>query len=141
MKNKSKVCIAANNLVKTGMPRPEAFRRAWSIVKAATVETKVSGVTAGNRQTALEHLTKYDSDLINIGLERDRANEYDVNAIAVVAAVQGKGSYTVGYLPRLLAASIAALMDAGNAIRATFKEVRGKYHSWHNYGLSIGVSL
>jgi ribosomal protein L21 len=36
---RSKVCVIANNLNKQGMNRPEAFRKAWAAVKAATVDT------------------------------------------------------------------------------------------------------
>jgi hypothetical protein len=136
---KSKVCVIANSL--KGMNRSEAFRKAWAIVKAATVETKVAGVTAGRRQEALEKLTRYDTDRINVILEREVANEYDNNAVAVKAAVTGKGSYTVGYLPRTLAAMVAPLIDAGKAVTATFKEVRGKYQSYHNYGLAVSVQI
>ena len=138
---KSKVCVIANRLSRQGMNRSEAFRKAWATVKAETVETKVSGVTYGNRQTALEHLTRYDSELISIDLERDSANEYDANAVKVITTVQGKGSYTVGYLPRMIAATIAPLIDAHKAVRATFKEIRGKYHNYHNYGLCVSVSV
>ena len=144
MKNtnqKSKVCTIANRLARQGTGRPEAFRRAWELAKAGTIETKVAGVTYGNRQKALEHLTKYDSGLISVNLERDSANEHDTNAVAVVVAVEGKGSYTVGYLPRMLAAAVAPLMDAQKAVGAAFREIRGKYHNWHNYGLAVSVSI
>ena len=85
--NKSKVCIIANRLAKSGLTRSEAFAKAWAIVKAETVETKVAGVTAGRRQEALERLTHYETDSISVSLARETANEYDSNAIAVVAAV------------------------------------------------------
>ena len=138
---KSKVCVIANRLNRQGMNRSEAFRKAWATVKAETVETKVSGVTYGNRQTAIEHLTKYDSNLISVNLERETGNEYDNNAVKVITTVQGKGSYTIGYLPRMTAAIIAPLIDAHKAVRATFKEIRGKYHNYHNYGLCVSVSV
>ena len=137
----SKVCTIANRLSRQGMNRSEAFRKAWATVKAETVETKVAGVTYGNRQTALEHLTKYDSNLISVNLERETGNEYDNNAVKVITTVQGKGSYTIGYLPRLLAAIIAPLIDAGKAVKATFKEIRGHYHNYHNYGMAVSVSI
>ena len=138
---KSKVCVIANKLTKQGLTKSEAFRRAWATVKAETVETRVSGVTFGKRQQALANLTKYDTDRISVNLERETANEYDRNAIAVVVSVQGKGSYTVGYLPRMLAATVAPLIDAGKAVRASFNAVVGKYHNYHNYGLAVSVSI
>ena len=138
---KSKVCIIANKLTKQGLTRSAAFRKAWQTFKAETIETKVAGVSYGNRQTALEHLKKYDSELISVNLERDTANEYDSNAIKVITTVQGKGSYAIGYIPATLAKVIAPLLDSGKAVKATFKEVRGKYHNYHNYGLAVAVSI
>lgn len=139
--NKSKVCVIANRLSKQGMNRSEAFSKAWGIVKAETVETKVAGVTAGRRQEALERLSRYEANRINISLAREAANEYDNNAVAVIVTVTDKGSYTVGYLPRMIAATIAPLIDAGKVVRATFKEIRGKYHAWHNLGMAVSVSI
>jgi len=144
MKNtnqKSKVCTIANRLARQGTGRPEAFRRAWELAKAGTIETKVAGVTYGNRQKALERLTQYNADEISVTLERDRANEFDGNAIAVIVTVRGKGSYTIGYLDKRLAAMFAPLMDAQKAVGAAFREIRGKYQSWHNYGLAVAVSI
>ena len=144
MKNtnqKSKVCTIANRLVNQGMSRSEAFLQAWATVKAETVETKVAGVTAGRRQEALERLTRYEADRISVNLEREATNEHDSNAVAVIVSVEGKGSYTMGYLPRMLAATIAPLIDAGKAVKANFKEIRGKYHNYHNYGMAVSVSI
>ena len=126
MKNtnqKSKVCTIANRLVNQGMSRSEAFLQAWATVKAETVETKVAGVTAGRRQEALERLTRYEADRISVNLEREAANKHDSNAVAVIVSVEGKGSYTMGYLPRMLAAIVAPLIDAQKAVRATFTQV------------------
>jgi hypothetical protein len=141
MNNKSKVCTIANRLVSTGITRSEAFRRAWVIVKAATVTAKITGVTVGRRQEALERLTQYDADRINITLEREAGNEYDANAVAVVVTVTDKGSYHIGYLPRVLAAAVAPLIDAGKAVRATFDSIRGRYHSWHNLGMAVSIAI
>ena len=138
---KSKVCIIANKLTKQGLSRSAAFRKAWQTVKAETIETKVAGVSYGNRQTALEHLKKYDSELISVNLKREAANEHDANAIAVIATVSGKGSYTIGYIPATLAKVISPLIDAGKAVKATFNAIIGKYHNYHNYGLSVSVSI
>jgi hypothetical protein len=138
---KSKVCLIANQLSKQGLTRSEAFRKAWAMVKTAELEIKVAGVTAGRRQEALEHLTHYEADRINISLARETTNEYDTNAVKVIVSVAEKGSYAMGYIPRPLAAALAPLIDAGKTVRAVFKEVRGKYQSWHNYGLAVSVSI
>ena len=142
MKNatKSKVMTIANRLVAQGWGRATAMIRAWAVVKLLPrLETKVAGVTYGNRQLALEHLTMYAPESITIHLEREADNEHDRNAVAVYATVEGKGSFCVGYLPRTLAAFVAPLLDAGKAVGAMFREVRGKYQPWMNYGLVVEV--
>ena len=141
VENKSKVCVIANRLSKQGINRSAAFRKAWATVKAGSVETNVAGVSVGRRQEALERLTQYDASRINVSLERELNNAYDSNAITVIVSVENKGSYTIGYIPAILAKIISPLMDAGKAVTATFKEVRGKYHNYHNYGLSVAVSV
>ena len=142
MKNavKSKVMTIANRLVSQGWSRANAMTRAWVWVKLLPrLETKVAGVTYGNRQQALEHLTRYAPEAISIRLEREQGNEHDRNAVAVYATVEDKGAYHMGYLPRTVAAFVAPLLDAGKAVEAMFREVRGKYKPWMNYGLLVEV--
>ena len=131
MKNavKSKVMIIANKLVAQGWGRAAAMIRAWAVVKLLPrLETKVAGVTYGSRQLSLEHLSMYAPEAVSIHLERERDNEADSNAVAVYAAVAGRGSFCVGYLPRTVASFVAPLLDAGKAVGAMFREVRGKYN-------------
>ena len=135
----SKVMTIANKLVAQGWGRATAMIRAWALVKLPTLETKVAGVTYGNRQKAIEHLAHYAPESITIRLEREQGNEHDRNAVAVWATVEGKGSYCVGYLPRALAAFIAPLMDAGKAVGALFREVRGGYQPYMNLGMVVEV--
>ena len=142
MKNavKSKVMTIANKLVAKGWGRAAAMIRAWAVVKLLPrLETKVAGVTYGNRQEAIKHLARYAPQSITIRLEREQGNTYDHNAVAVYAAVEGKGSYHMGYIPRALAAFIAPLMDAGKAVGAMFREVRGGYKPWMNLGMVVEV--
>jgi ADP-ribosylglycohydrolase len=130
----------ANRLVSQGWSRAAAMIRAWAVVKLLPrLETKVAGVTYGNRQQALEHLTRYSPEAVSIRLEREADNTHDRNAIAVYAVVEGKGAYCVGYLPRALAAFIAPLLDAGKAVGAMFREVRGGYKPWMNLGMVVEV--
>ncbi len=137
----SKVMTIANRLVRQGYNRANAMIKAWVLIKMPLVETKVAGVTFGNRQKAIEHLTRYQPEEISIELIRERDSAYDINSVAVVASVEGKGSYTMGYLPRTLAAFIAPLLDAGKAIGSAYKEVRGKYQPYMNYGLAITLEV
>jgi ADP-ribosylglycohydrolase len=113
--------------------------KAWALVKLPRLETKVAGVTYENRQLALEHLARCAPEAISIRLEREQGNEHDRNAVAVYAAVEGKGAYHMGYLPRALAGFIAPLLDAGKAVGALFREVRGGGDPWMSLGLGIEV--
>jgi|GEM_PF-823457 len=115
----------ANRLTGSGIGRASAMIKAWVLVKMPLVETKVAGVTQGNRQRAIEHLTRYDREQISIHLARERDNRHDRNAVAVIATVEGKGSYRMGYIPRPLAGMIAPLMEAGKAVQGLFKGVHG----------------
>ena len=137
----SKVMSIANKLVAQGYNRANAMIKTWALVKMPQVITKAAGVTYGKRQKALEHLARYAPEQISIRLERERDNEFDRNAVAVIATVQGKGSYCMGYLPRALAAFVAPLMDAGKAVQGLFRRVRGLYEPFMNYGLEIEVRV
>jgi hypothetical protein len=59
----------------------------------------------------------------------------------VTVHVEGKGSYIVGYLPRTLAAFVAPLLDAGKAVRASYKAVTGGFDLLAHRGLVIGVAV
>lgn len=137
----SKVMTIANRLVTQGYNRANAMVKAWILVKMPLVDTKVCGVTFGKRQKAIQHLSRYSPQDITINLVRERDNQQDSNAVAVYTAVRDKGSYCMGYLPKALAAFIAPLMDAGKAVYSTFKEIRGLYEPYMNYGLGIGVRV
>ena len=92
--NHSKVMTIANKLVAQGYSRANAMVKAWVLVKLPLVKTKVAGVTFGRRQEAIEHLSRYSPENIHIVLKRERCNVSDRNAVAVIAMVSGKGSYT-----------------------------------------------
>ena len=139
--NHSKVMTIANKLVSQGYNRENAMIKAWVLIKLPLVETKVAGVTFGKRQEAIEHLSHYSPENIRIILKRERNNASDRNAVAVIAAVSGKGSYLIGYLPKALAAFIATLMDAGKEIYSRFKEIRGLYQPFMNYGLAVEIKI
>lgn len=106
---RQKVMLIGNRLHIKGMSLSEALKRAWAIIKYG-ISTKVKGVTYGNAQKALDHLTKYQPERIIITLERDTFNLYDNNAVAVKAGVIGKGIVKIGYLPAPLAKVISALL-------------------------------
>lgn len=137
----SKVMTIANSLVKQGYNRANAMVKAWIFVKMPLLNTNVAGVTYGKRQKAIEHLSHYSVSDISIQLVRDTDNAFDVNAVAVYATVRGKGSYCMGYIPKAMAAFIAPLIDKGKAVLSRFKEIRGMYLPYMNYGLRIEVRI
>lgn len=67
---------------------------------------KIAGPTFA--QEALSELYPLEWEHINILLEREPENEYDTNAIKVLA--NGK---KIGYIPRLIAEHFAPLLDSG----------------------------
>lgn len=136
----SKVMTIANKMVSNGCDRVTAMIKAWALVKLPKIISKVSGVTFGNRQTALEHLTKYSPESITIELAREPHNQYDRNAVAVVAKVNGKG-YKMGYMPRYLAFMLAPLMDMGKAVKAAYIGVTGGFRQGYNYGLNMQITI
>lgn len=139
MKKHSKVMTIANKLVAQGYNRPHAMVKAWALAKMPAIATKVVGVTYGNRQKAIERLAMYAPESVTIRLRREQDNEHDRNAVAVLAAAEGKGGYHMGYLPRVLAAFVAPLLDAGKAVRGVYKGVIGGWDVYANYGLRVEV--
>ena len=137
----SKVMTIANRLVKQGYNRAHAMVKAWALVKLPNVLTKVAGVTYGKRQTAIEHLTHYRPQDVRISLYRDDHNAADKNAVAVIAAVRGKGAYTIGYLPKAFAAFIAPLMDSGKRIFSCLSSICGGQALYLSYGMRIEVRV
>ena len=135
----SKVMTIANKLVKQGQNRANAMVKAWALVKMQTIETKATGVTYGKRQKAIEHLKRYKETDISLHLKREKDNTHDNNAIAVIATVKNKGAYCIGYIPRILAAFLAPLIDSGKSIKSIFKEVRGGYEPYMNYGIAMQI--
>lgn len=132
----------ANRLKKMGLTLSAAFKKAWELIKGNTISTKIAGVTKGNRQLALHRIaTLYRSEQVKITLERDRANLFDNNAVKVLVSINGSDSYEIGFIPRNLAYVVSALMDKGIQLTAAFKEVRGRYTSYMNYGMVITLNV
>lgn len=137
----SNVMTIANKLVKQGYNRANAMVKAWALIKMPQLLTSVAGVTYGKRQTAIEHLTRYNPQDIGFSLVRDHNNSFDSNAIGVIATVRNKGSYCMGYLPKALATFLAPLMDKGRTVKCLLREIKGLYQPYMNYGLGIEVII
>lgn len=141
MNIKSKVMTIANALVKQGVKRSAAMVRAWITVKLRKMEVKAAGVTHGNRQTLLDHLTRYKPEDITVTLRREQSNAHDSNAIQILAAVRNKGSAVIGYINRELAAALAPLLDKGAPIASRFKAVTGGGAPYMNYGFNLELTV
>ena len=139
MTKHSNVMTLANNLVKQGCSRSKAMIKAWILIRLETVNIKVTGVTIGKRQEAIEHLMKYKPSDIIVQLKREKRNPYDKNAIAVVATVKGKGSYHMVYLPRLAASFLSPVLDKQRNVYSRFKNILGNIDS--KLGLAIEVRI
>jgi hypothetical protein len=136
------VATMANRLKKKGLTLSAAFKKAWELVKGKSINTRVTGVSKGNRQKALYRiLTVYRPEQVRVSLERDRANLYNANAVNVIISVNGSKTYNLGCIPRNLAYIVSALIDKGIELIAAFKEVRGHYMSYMNYGAVITLKL
>ena len=85
-KTRSKVMTIANRLVKQGLTRSMATLKAWVIVKASALRTKVKGTSY--RQDVLEKLAGVNPADISVKLKREPHNAHDNNAVAVYAALK-----------------------------------------------------
>ena len=123
--NKSAVCRIGNRLTAQGEDRRTAFREAWRIVKAGSVELKVAGVTFGSRQEALRRLATYKAQDIHTVLVPEN-NPYDPKAIAIKVTVNGtRGIYCLGYIPREHTVIAAALRGRLPSLRLLDGDIRG----------------
>ena len=136
------VATMANRLKKMGLTLSAAFKCAWELVKGKAVNTRIAGVTKGNRQKALRRIaTVYRPEAVSVSLERDRANLHDNNAVKVIISVNGSKAYDIGCILRNLAYIVAALMDKGISLTAAFNRVTGKYTELMSYGAVITLQL
>lgn len=141
-KIKSRICTIANRLKKMGFTLSQAFKKAWELIKGNTIETKVAGVTKGNRQRALHRIAAaYTPSDVKVTLVRDTTNLFDSNAIKVLISVKGSESYNLGFIPRRLAFVVSLLMDKDFELKTVFKEVRGRYANFMNYRAVISIQL
>jgi hypothetical protein len=99
---RSAVCALGNRLAAkaSGFTRPEAFSKAWAIVKAGSLTLPVRGVSFGGRQVALRRLAAYKPSMARVYLVPEPENPADRDAVAVMVGVQwGRGLYRLGYVP------------------------------------------
>ena len=138
-KVKSKVMTIANRLVKQGLTRSMATLKAWIIVKANALRTKVNGTS--RRQDTLERLAGVNPADISVKLKREPHNSYDSNAVAVYATLRDNRVFFIGYLPKFVASVLAPLMDKDTELNAKAFRVTGGFNPWVNYGAALAIAV
>ena len=138
-KTRSKVMTIANRLVKQGLTRSLATVKAWIIVKANALRTKVKGTS--HRQSALEQLADVNPADITVKLKREPRNAHDSNAIAVYAALRNNRVFFIGYLPKAVAAVLAPLMDKHTKPNTKAFRVTGGFNPYVSYGAALAIAV
>jgi hypothetical protein len=137
--NKSAVCRIANRISRD-VSRHDAFIQAWAIVKAGGLELAVRGVSFGSRQEALRRLAAYAPDQVKAVLVPEESNPADPAAVAVMVGVNGgKGLYRLGYVPRTMAATAAALGGRMAAVRVVSGEWGRAHKTTYGARVALGV--
>lgn len=105
------VAILANKIHSKIKNLSKAFKKAWSVIKAGVIKSKIAG--ASFNQKALKHLTRYNPKSVNVELIRQANNPYDRNAIEVAVSINNSKSVQIGFLPKSLSEYLAKLIDKG----------------------------
>ncbi len=138
-KTRSKVMTIANRLVKQGLTRSLAMIKAWIIVKANALRTKVKGTS--RRQNVLEKLAGVNPADIFVKLKREPRNSHDSNAVAVYAALRDNKVFFIGYLPKAVAAVLAPLMDKDSEPSTKAFRVTGGFNPFVYYGAALAITV
>lgn len=137
-KTRKAVCAMANELRKLGYTLSEAFKTAWRRIKEGMTVT-AAGVTVDNRQSLLQFIAGRKPEELTTYLRRDRANTFDKYAVAVVVGIKGIGYAHVGYLPKGISQSVAAILDSGMELQADVKVIGG-YGYKKTYGALVNIA-
>ena len=135
------VCTMANELKKEGDTLSQAFRKAWKRIKLS-MRIRAMGVTAGNIQERLGFMKQFPVNTMQAELVREPENPFDKNAIKIVIHLRSINRKTViGYVPRGLAAGLAAVIDAGIQAKVELLQILGGYSYKENYGCLLNISI
>ena len=136
---RSRVMTMANKLVKKGYGRRLAMLKAWIIVKAEKLSVRVAGVTFGQRQ---QILAAVDGKQAFVKLRREDDNLFDASAVSVWVFAEGtRGYYKIGYLPKVVAAVIAPLLDKGEALGADCFRVTSSQREGFSLGARFAIGF
>lgn len=135
------VCTMANELRKEGYTLSQAFRKAWRRIKLS-MRIRATGTTAGNIQERLGFMKQFPINTMQAELVREPENPFDKNAIKIVIHLCSINRKTViGYVPRGLAADLAAVIDAGIQAKVELLQILGGYSYKENYGCLLNISI
>ena len=135
------VCTMANELRKEGYTLSQAFRKAWRRIKLS-MRIRATGTTAGNIQERLGFMKQFPINTMQAELVREPENSFDKNAIKIVIHLRSINRKTViGYVPRGLAAGLAAVIDAGIQAKVELLQRLGGYSYKENYGCLLNISI
>jgi hypothetical protein len=84
------------------------------------IHARIAGVTFDGRQEKVAKLLP----TTQLKLERDRRNEYDFHAVAVMAELGGSWEH-VGFIPRAMSKLISRSLDNGVELVATMHRLTG----------------
>ena len=132
------VTTIANQLHKLGYSLSKAFKTAWKRIKEG-MTVKAQGVTFDNRQELLQFIAGRKPEELTTYLRRDRANAFDKYAVAVVIGIKGIGYAHIGYLPKGIAQSIAAVLDSGMELKAETRVIGG-YAYKESFGALVSIT-
>ena len=133
-----RVMQMANALVKKGYCRRLAMLKAWIIIKAEKLSVRVAGVTFKQRQQMLAALDGRQA--LFIKLRREDDNLFDCNAVSVWVFAEGtRGFFKIGYLPKIVAAVIAPLLDKGENIGADSFRVTASQREGFSLGARFNI--
>ena len=135
------VCTMANELRKEGYTLSQAFRKAWRRIKLS-MRIRATGTTAGNIQERLGFMKQFPINTMQAEIVREPENSFDKNAIKIVIHLRSINRKTViGYVPRGLAAGLAAVIDAGIQAKVELLQILGGYSYKENYGCLLNISI
>ena len=135
------VCTMANELRKEGYTLSQAFRKAWRRIKLS-MRIRATGTTAGNIQERLGFMKQFPINTMQAELVREPENPFDKNAIKIVIHLRSINRKTViGYVPRGLAAGLAAVIDAGIQAKVELLQILGGYSYKENDGCLLNISI
>ena len=129
------VCTMGNELRKEGYSLSQAFRKAWKRVKES-MTIRAAGTTFGNIQERLGFMKQFPVETMQAELVRDPENRFDIIHLRAI-----NRKTVIGYVPRGLAAGLAAVMDAGVQVKAELLQILGGYSYKESYGCLLDIKI